>query len=301
MKKKEKIKFIILGITLLIIAGIMCGIVVGLNNDKRQENLQENKELQNNVMFQEDKDIYTRTDNSWEKENVKISVKEDSISKTSAVIVIEDKNENPVSWGVNFAIQKAGDNNIWVDMITKEIITWVEIAMQPNEKGITEMQLDWSKIYGELSSGTYRVVKYNGLSTLYSEPFIIGKNTKQNNNKSDGEQKLDISSYKGVWQYPDSTYPDEELIIKSIEHNKINFDYVIDGITSFDNVTATLNNNTATFDAKNDGDWNIKGTISFKNNTVFFKINESSNENVQEESITFSIKSNKSILQGVEY
>ena len=35
---------------------------------------------------------------------------------------------------MNFAIQKSGDDDIWVDMITKEIITWVEIAMLPNEE-----------------------------------------------------------------------------------------------------------------------------------------------------------------------
>ncbi|MBQ3416053.1 MAG: hypothetical protein IJH39_12125 [Clostridia bacterium] len=109
----------------------------------------------------------------WKTKNVKITVKEDSITKTSADIIIEDKNENPVSWGMNFVIQRAGDNNIWVDMITKEIVTWAEIAMKPNENGITEMQLDWSKIYGELSSGTYRIVKYSGLSTIFSEPFEV--------------------------------------------------------------------------------------------------------------------------------
>ena len=109
----------------------------------------------------------------WKPEKVKITIKEDSITKTSANIIIEDKNESPVSWGMNFAIQKAGDNDKWVDMITKESITWIEIVMQPNENGITEMQLDWSKIYGELNTGKYRIVKYNGLSTLYSESFTI--------------------------------------------------------------------------------------------------------------------------------
>ncbi len=58
-------------------------------------------------------------------------------------------------------------------LITKEQITWIEIVMKPDKNGITEMQLDWSKIYGELNTGTYRVVKYNGISTLYSESFII--------------------------------------------------------------------------------------------------------------------------------
>ena len=69
--------------------------------------------------------------------------------------------------------KKAGDNYKWVDIITKERITWIEIAMQPNDNGITEMQLDWSELYGELSSGTYRIVKYSGLSTIFSEPFEV--------------------------------------------------------------------------------------------------------------------------------
>ena len=69
--------------------------------------------------------------------------------------------------------KKAGDNDKWVDIITKERITWIEIAMQPNDNGITEMQLDWSELYGELSSGTYRIVKYSGLSTIFSEPFEV--------------------------------------------------------------------------------------------------------------------------------
>ena len=133
-------------------------------NKKDTSNSKSNKQGSNNDVKLED---------TWRKENVKITVKEDTITKTSAVIVIEDKNEKTVSWGMNFAIQKSGDDDKWVDMISKEVITWVEIAMQPNEDGITEMQLDWSKMYGELNKGSYRVVKYNGLSTLYSEPFTI--------------------------------------------------------------------------------------------------------------------------------
>ena len=114
-----------------------------------------------------------RSEIKWEVSNVNIKIKENTLTKEGAKIVITDKNEKPVSWGLNFALQKLGDNDIWVDMITKHTITWIEIAMQPNESGITEMQLDWSDMYGELNKGTYRVVKYSGLSTIYSEPFEI--------------------------------------------------------------------------------------------------------------------------------
>ncbi len=43
----------------------------------------------------------------------------------------------------------------------------------PNSDGITEMHIDWLNMYGELKNGTYRVLKYNGTTTLYSEPFSI--------------------------------------------------------------------------------------------------------------------------------
>ena len=74
---------------------------------------------------------------------------------------------------MDFAIQISAGNDKWEDLITKERITWVEMLISPNENGITEMQLDWSKIYGKLNLGTYRIVKYNGLSTIFSDPFEV--------------------------------------------------------------------------------------------------------------------------------
>lgn len=145
---------------------------IDVKSDSYDINKKENNSLiSNNNGLNDD----IKTESEWKIENVNITVNKDSITKTGAIIVIEDKNEKKVSWGMNFAIQKAGEDDKWVDMITKEVVTWLEMAQKPNEDGITQMQLDWSKIYGELSPGTYRIVKYNALSTLYSEPFIIEK------------------------------------------------------------------------------------------------------------------------------
>ncbi|MBR1413882.1 MAG: hypothetical protein IJ574_04360 [Bacilli bacterium] len=123
-----------------------------------------------------------------------------------------------------------------------------------------------------------------------------------NTNKSDSSKleknEENIEDYIGVWQYPDSNYPNEELIIKKINSNVITFDYVIDGITTFESVTAKLYKNEATFDVKNEGDWNIKGTMKFNNNTVVFNIEKSSNDNIPVNKTTFTIKSKKSVLQG---
>lgn len=171
MGKKEKIFIgVVIGITIVIILFYCIGKLKASENVQSKTNTVENSV---NPIIPVNKEEINKEPSQWKIENVKITLKEGSITKTSGIIIIEDKNEEPKSWGLNFAIQKSGDNDIWVDMITKETISWIEIAMLPNEDGITEMQLDWSKMYGELNTGTYRVVKYSGLSTLYSEPFTI--------------------------------------------------------------------------------------------------------------------------------
>lgn len=110
------------------------------------------------------------------------------------------------------------------------------------------------------------------------------------NDKTESTQ-TDLSTYKAVWQYPDSTYPDKQFIVKSINDNIVNFDYIIDGITTFENVSASISGNIANFDIKNDGDWNIKGTITFDDDKVIFNIKESSTEYIPIESTTFNVKS----------
>ncbi len=133
-------------------------------------NKKDDNNLEDNIS---ESNVDIKSETPWKTENVKITVKDNSLTKTGAIIVIEDKNENPKSWGMDFRIQMSTEENKWIDLITKEIITWIEIAMKPNENGITEMQQDWEKIYGELNAGTYRIVKNNGLSVVYSEQFTI--------------------------------------------------------------------------------------------------------------------------------
>ncbi len=119
-------------------------------------------------------------------------------------------------------------------------------------------------------------------------------NTSTSKNTTAEKTTSGLSTYKAVWQYPNSNYPEQEFEVKSITDTKVDFDYAIDGITTFENASATINGNIAKFDIKNEGDWNIKGTITFENNTVIFKIEESSSENIPTGSTTFTVKSNKS-------
>ena len=111
---------------------------------------------------------------SWDKEKVTIKVKELLEDNKSAIIEIDDKNNNPISWGIDFSIQKMSEgNNEWYDLKSKAKIEWLKTIVSPDDNGITEMKIDWSNMYGELDNGTYRIVKRNGFTNIYSESFNI--------------------------------------------------------------------------------------------------------------------------------
>ena len=134
----------------------------------------------------------------------------------------------------------------------------------------------------------------------YQYKFVFKDTNNINNTEpvNDDTKENELSSYKGIWQYytnmPD--IPEMELCINSIDNNKINFTYDVYRITGFENVNAELNGNIANFEINNDYS-NVKGTITFENNSVIFTITESTDEFVKPETITFTVKSENSILR----
>ena len=114
-------------------------------------------------------------ENNWDANKVNIKIKEGTLTNNGAKIIITDKNNKPISWGVDFLIEeKKGEQ--WELVPQKAEITWIAIAMMPNENGISELDCNWNPLYGELKDGTYRIVK-NSYSQqykkVYSEPFTI--------------------------------------------------------------------------------------------------------------------------------
>ena len=131
------------------------------------------KEDTNNKPVNEINDIITES--NWNASKVNIKVKEGTLTNEGATIVITDKNENPISWGVDFLVEVKKDDK-WELVPQKAEVSWIEIAMMPNENGITEIECNWKALYEKLDSGTYRIVK-NSYSQkyekVYSEPFTI--------------------------------------------------------------------------------------------------------------------------------
>ena len=150
------------------------GIFTLLRHYRRGLMIPSNIVIKNIKTWQDEAENTKKEDNasSWTANKVKITVKD--ITKTSALLVIEDKNLEPTTWGMEYTIQKQskGDNK-WYDISSKENIEWLRAIAGPNKEGITKIKIDWSKIYGELKPGTYRLIKYNGIISIYSEPFKI--------------------------------------------------------------------------------------------------------------------------------
>lgn len=140
-----------------------------------------------------------------------------------------------------------------------------------------------------------------GVTSLTGCGTSDDKPEKETDNKT--EEKVstkDYSSYKGVWKTSDDATPSEELIINSIDDKKINFNLYIYKLTNFENVSAEIKDGVATFDTKNSNDWNIKGKIEFKDAKIVFVIEESSSKLLEPQTLEFTIKGTKSVLNSLE-
>lgn len=126
------------------------------------------------------------------------------------------------------------------------------------------------------------------------------KTTETNNTTIQKNETENLEEYKGVWQYFDGIIdiPEMELTINRINSNTINFDYNVYRIAGFVDINGTVSGNVALFEGNNDtNDSKIKGNITFDNNKVIFNITESTHTYVKPTTITFTTKSNKSILK----
>ena len=105
-------------------------------------------------------DIYEDKESMYmptEIDNVSISIFD--ISLTGATIRIKDSNKNSYAYGEWYKIEKEV-NGKWYDL--KTIIDdygFNEIAYLPNKDNIVEFVIDWEWLYGELSYGSYRILK----------------------------------------------------------------------------------------------------------------------------------------------
>lgn len=90
-------------------------------------------------------------------EGVTMTIKEGTLTKVSATVVINDTTGNDNIYGEDFSIQKKGWFG-WHELQAKESF-FLLVGYLVDENGKLELECDWEEIYGELKPGTYRLVK----------------------------------------------------------------------------------------------------------------------------------------------
>ncbi len=89
-------------------------------------------------------------------DKVSIAIKEGTLTKEKATIVITDENDYPYTYGDDYNIQKL-ENGEWKDVQTIGPILSTDLANLIKEDRTTEMNLNWKSRYGELETGHYKL------------------------------------------------------------------------------------------------------------------------------------------------
>lgn len=109
-------------------------------------------------------------------DNVDIFILENTLSSKGASLCIVDKNVPPYAWEERYSIEMKS-NESWNVLKSKDSMIFNSSAYMPDENGQLIFKMDWSKFYGELLSGTYRIVKSvyteNKIISFYSNEFKI--------------------------------------------------------------------------------------------------------------------------------
>ena len=97
-----------------------------------------------------------------------MTIKEGTLTKTGATVIIKDNNITPYSYNYWFKIQKKEDGK-WVDLeIRDKNYSFPAVAFNLGKDKTFEQKIDWQRIYGRLRKGEYRLIKnLNEINNLY--------------------------------------------------------------------------------------------------------------------------------------
>lgn len=101
------------------------------------------------------------------------------------------------------------------------------------------------------------------------------------------ENKIDFNTYIGYWNIAGNQ--DRELTIQNISDKTVTFSIWYYRLDAVDNITATLNGNTADF-VSNTDNLTFKGSLTFDDNSISVNITESERYYMPVESMKFSEK-----------
>jgi hypothetical protein len=130
-----KIWVVLLVVCIIIVTGVTCITVLG--NKKGVTNIVENP-----------------------LEGVVLEIKENTVSNTGLTLIIKNVASNNYAWGSAYLVEKAISSS-WepVPDILDGNYAWTSELRILQGHSITELDIDWGWLHGELSPGHYRVIK----------------------------------------------------------------------------------------------------------------------------------------------
>lgn len=154
-----KKKYIIVMVIILIIATIF---VILINyKDNKESEVKVLNPIGNNVVIEDkyanlnkeeiDKLVENRSIN-----NVSIKIKEGTLSKAGATLIITDKNDFPYGYGEDYKLERLENEN-WVSVKATKSYNINSIAHLVDENNQVTLELNWKERYGNLKDGKYRV------------------------------------------------------------------------------------------------------------------------------------------------
>ena len=158
----KKVYIIVISTIILIL--IICGIEFLINNKNQEKqnvtNANRNVVLNENLIDTSSNDTLNQGDISTRSvDNVTMSIKDGTLTKTSATVVIVDKNDAKYNYSSWFRIDKK-ENEDWKEVkVINEKYAFNDLAYIPDGDGRIDMSINWENLYGELEAGEYRLVK----------------------------------------------------------------------------------------------------------------------------------------------
>ncbi len=94
-----------------------------------------------------------------EPSNITMSIKDNSLTKSQATVIITDNTGNDNTYSISFRLDKKV-NNKWEKLkIINSDYGFNEIGYKVDENNKLELVQNWEHIYGKLDKGDYRLVK----------------------------------------------------------------------------------------------------------------------------------------------
>ena len=107
-------------------------------------------------------------------EGVTMILKDNTLTKSGATIIITDTNEIKYTYEEYYKLEKRIDH-VWYELKPNSNATFNEMGYLVDDNNELEMDIDWSKVYGNLTSGKYRIIKriYDGEYKYFSVEFDL--------------------------------------------------------------------------------------------------------------------------------